>query len=150
MTFYTNFEHNLTDAQQPHQTLNLNDVHINLGQKVTTTEYVNNIKLQPKFFLRKAETIQLNGSGLRYLRRQILDVKLFEIDIIGGTIHVDYLCFSLPNKNVKNAIVIYCGIWCTLALLYPPKPNLRLTSRFCTTFQKRKDKWYKICQGITT
>ena len=62
------FRHNFTDAHEPHQSLYLNDVHTNVGEKqVKTPDFINNIFLKPDFE-GKVEEIQANGSEWRYLR----------------------------------------------------------------------------------
>ena len=80
MCFYALFEHHFTDACEPHQTLDLNDVHINLGQKqLTAPVYINNTNVKP-YFLGQVEETQLNGSGWSYLRIQIIRVTMSKLD----------------------------------------------------------------------
>ena len=76
--FYALFEHDYTDTLESQQSMNLKDVHINLGQKqLTAADFVSKIKVQPDF-LAEVESIQLNASEWRYLRIETWLVIFFD------------------------------------------------------------------------
>ena len=134
VSFNAVFEHDFTDAHESHQTLSLNDIHINLGQKQSTPPgCINNINFKPDF-LGKMGEIQLNVFGWRYLGTRSMDVKFSKLDIIDGTSYVELPIDHRSIINVKNAKDIFCAIWCMLALLYPPKANVSLTSSYVQHF----------------
>ena len=68
MYLYALFEHDFTDAHESHQSLNLNDVHMSLGQKQFKAPDRTNIKIYNLISWRKVKDIQLKESWWRYLR----------------------------------------------------------------------------------
>ena len=67
-------------------------MHKKFGRKqLTTPDCINNINLQLEF-LGKFE-IEQNGSGWRFLRKKIMDVKVSKLADIRGTSYVE-----LPSK----------------------------------------------------
>ena len=82
------------------------------------------------------EEKQVNGSEWRYSRIKTLNVKLSDLDIIGGTSYLELPINHRLIRNVKNTTDNYSAPWFILAPFYHPKANTNLTTsyvqHFCT------------------
>ena len=100
--FYPLFEQDFTDAQESHQTSNLNGFHVNIAKKLTDPDCINNTNLQHDF-LGKVEKIQLNGSRWRYSKIENMDVKHFRKRDIGST---SYVPLPTNHRSIENIKIL--------------------------------------------